>query len=185
MTMTRRPIDRPAQYRNAIERLLGEWPLVPMQELTEIAPPLDVRETDDAWIVELDLPGQDPDDIEVLIEGRTLTVRGRTQEEAERREGEYLLRERRRGQFVRALTLPGMVEVDKVTSRVENGELIINLPKAAQNRARRIEVGGSSQARPVGSGSGRPVATQSSGGNGGSRQPSDSAAGQAAAKARR
>jgi HSP20 family protein len=143
MTLTRRPLERnQVPIRNALERWFGEWPNVPLEGLTELAPPIDVRETADAYIVEIDLPGQDPGNIEVLIEGRTLTVRGKFSEESERREGEYLLRERRRGQFMRAVALPGMVDVDRVTSRAENGELIVTLPKASQNRARRIEITG-------------------------------------------
>jgi HSP20 family protein len=142
MTLVRRPLDRDQiPFRNVMERLLADWPLASMQGgFTDVAPPLDVRETDEAYIVEVELPGVDPKDTEVSIEGRTLTVRGQFAEEQEKQEGNFLLRERRRGQFMRAVALPGMVEVDKVTSRYENGELTITLPKAAQNRARRVEI---------------------------------------------
>jgi HSP20 family protein len=61
-------------------------------------------------------------------------------EEREERQGTYLLRERRQGQFMRAVALPGMVEVDQVRSDFEDGQLTITLPKASQNRARRIEI---------------------------------------------
>jgi len=142
MTLVRRPLDRnQIPFRNAMERLLGDWPLGSMQGgFTEVAPPLDVRETDDAYIVEVELPGVDPKDTEVSIEGRTVTVRGQFAEEQEKQEGNFLLRERRRGQFMRAVALPGMVEVEKATSQYENGELTITLPKATQNRARRVEI---------------------------------------------
>jgi HSP20 family protein len=124
-----------------MERFLGDWPVGSMQGgFTEVAPPLDVRETDDAYVVEVELPGVDPKDTEVSIEGRTVTVRGQFAEEEEKQEGNFLLRERRRGQFMRAVALPGMVEVDKATSQYENGELTITLPKATQNRARRVEI---------------------------------------------
>ena len=102
--------------------------------------PIDVRETDDAYLVEVDLPGIDPKNLELLIEGRTLTIRGQMTEEKEEKQGNYLLKERRQGQFMRAVALPAMVDVDKVTSKFENGQLTITLPKAAQNRARRIEI---------------------------------------------
>ena len=142
MTLVRRPLDRnQIPFRNAMERLLSDWPLAQMPGgFTELAPPLDVRETDDAYIVEMELPGVNPEETEVSIEGRTVTVRGQFAQEDEKQEGNFLLRERRRGQFMRAVALPGMVEVDKATSRYENGELIITLPKAAQNRARRVEI---------------------------------------------
>ena len=142
MTLVRRPLDRNQMpFRNPLERYLGEWSLGAMPGgFSEFAPPLDVRETDDAYIVEVELPGVDPKNTEVSIEGRTVTVRGQFAEEQEKQEGNFLLRERRRGQFMRAVALPGMVEVDKATSRYENGELTITLPKATQNRARRVEI---------------------------------------------
>jgi len=142
MTLVRRPLDRDQiPFRSAMERFLADWPMGSVQGgFTEVAPPLDVRETDDAYIVEVELPGVNPDDTEVSIEGRTVTVRGQFAEEQEKQEGNLLLRERRRGKFMRAVALPGMVEVDKATSRYENGELTITLPKATQNRARRVEI---------------------------------------------
>jgi HSP20 family protein len=142
VTLIRRSVDRPTvPLRAAIERLMSDWPMPIDGGVTELAPPLDVRETEDAYIVEIDLPGIDPEQTEVLVEGRTVTIRGRFEDEEEERQGNYLLRERRRGQFMRAVALPGMVEIDQVNSRFENGQLTIVLPKASQNRARRIEIG--------------------------------------------
>ncbi len=141
MTMTRRPDRAVVPLRTAIQQLMGDWPYVQVDGgLTELAPPIDVRETDDAYMVEVDLPGIDPKNLELLIEGRTLTIRGQMTEEKEEKQGNYLLKERRQGQFMRAVALPAMVDVDKVTSKFENGQLTITLPKAAQNRARRIEI---------------------------------------------
>jgi HSP20 family protein len=142
MTMTRRPTDRNIMpFRTAMERLMGDWPFVQVDGgLTELVPPIDVRETDDAYVVDVDLPGIDPRNLELLIEGRTLTIRGEVSDEREEKVGNYLLRERRQGQFMRAVALPGMVDVDRVTSEFDNGQLTITLPKAVQNRARRIEI---------------------------------------------
>jgi HSP20 family protein len=121
--------------------MLTDWPGVAVDGgLSEFVPAIDVRDSGDAYVVEVEMPGVNPDDIEVVIEGRTLTVRGRFAEERELDEGSYLLRERRRGQFMRAVVLPGMVEIDKVSSKFEDGELIITLPKAAHDRARRVEI---------------------------------------------
>ena len=143
MTMTRRPTDRNigvVPFRNALQQFM-DWPLAQMdRSLTELAPPIDVRETNDAYVVEIDLPGIDPENVEVLIEGRTLSVRGHFEQEEEKNEGGYLLKERRSGDFVRAIALPGMVDTEGAKSEVENGVLTITLPKAVQNRARRIEI---------------------------------------------
>jgi HSP20 family protein len=142
MTLTRRPYDRNQMpVRSALERLVGDWPFLQMDGgLSELAPPLDVRETDDAYIVEVDLPGMEPKDVEILIEGRTLTIRGEMRQEREQRQGEFLVRERRQGRFMRAVALPGMVDAEQASSRYENGQLTITLPKSQQNRARRIEI---------------------------------------------
>jgi HSP20 family protein len=169
MTLVRRPLDRNQMpLRNAMERLFSDWPLGSIQGgFTELTPALDVRETDDAYIVEVELPGIDPDDVEVSIEGRTLTVRGQFAEEQEQQEGNFLLRERRRGQFMRAVALPGMVDVDKATSQYEQGELTITLPKATQNRARRVEI--TSGNGRSGSGNGRSGTGNARSGNGNAR----------------
>jgi HSP20 family protein len=141
MTLIRRPIDRTAMpVRSAMERFLSDWPFVG-GEFTELAPPMDVRETDDDYMVEVELPGIDPNDVEVMIEGRTLTIRGTFSSEAQEHAGNVLLRERRRGQFMRAVALPGMVDIDNAESRYDNGLLTITLPKAAQNRPRRVQIG--------------------------------------------
>ncbi len=142
MTLTRRPVDRSTlPLRSALERLVGDWPLLSVDgALTELAPAVDVRETENAYEIDVDLPGVRVEDIEVLVEGRTVTIRGRFSDENEEKRGNYMLRERRRGEFIRAVALPGMVEVDQVTSRSENGQLTITLPKASQNRARRIQI---------------------------------------------
>jgi HSP20 family protein len=144
MTMTRRHMDRNiVPFRSAVERFWGDWPWAAVDgSVTELAPPIDVSETGDAYQVEIDLPGVDPKNLEILIEGRTLTIRGQMNEEKEETRGTYLVKERRQGQFMRAVALPGMVDVDQVQSRFENGQLTLTLPKAAQNRARRIELSG-------------------------------------------
>jgi len=141
MTLTRRSDQNPVQLRNALERIFGDWSMVPVDMgFSDVMPAMDVRESGDGYIVEVDLPGVNPKDTEVVVEGRTLTIKGRYSEETEKESGSFLLRERRRGQFLRAVALPGMVDVDHVTSRYENGQLIITLPKAASSRARTVEI---------------------------------------------
>jgi HSP20 family protein len=143
MTMSRRSNDRALMSVPTTFQRLLDWPFTQVdQGLTELAPPIDVRETNDAYVVEIDLPGIESQDVEVLVEGRTLSVRGKFTKEAEREKDGWLLKERRTGDFVRAIALPGMIDTDGARSAFENGVLTITLPKAAQNRARRIEIGG-------------------------------------------
>jgi HSP20 family protein len=158
--LTRRYPEREiAPLRTALDWVLQD-PWVAANRWLETGltqPMVDVRETDDAFIVEVEMPGVKPEDTEVTLDGRTLSIRGRFQEEreAEGKSGRYLMHERRSGTFARTIVLPGEIDADKVTSKFENGELAITLPKAAQSRARRIPIAGvSGEARRVGSGAG-------------------------------
>jgi HSP20 family protein len=107
--------------------------------LADTAPALNVRETPDAYIVEVELPGINPGDVEVTVEGRALTIRG-TYDQSEERQGTYLLREWRSGTFLRSVALPTVIDADHASSQVRNGELLLTLPKAAQHRARRLSI---------------------------------------------
>jgi HSP20 family protein len=116
-------------------------------------PMFDMRETDDAYVVEVELAGVKPEDTEVTLDGQTLVIRGQYGEEREEngKGGRYLVRERRTGTFARAITLPGGIDADKVTSSFTNGELTITLPKVAEAKARRIPVSaGAAGAKRVG-----------------------------------
>ena len=102
--------------------------------------PMDVIREGDDLIVRASLPGVSPDEIGVTIEDGLLTIEGESAGESEKREGEYLLRERRSGRFRRALRLPGSVDADKASPRYENGVLTISLPKREEKKARRLEI---------------------------------------------
>ena len=102
--------------------------------------PLDVRETDEEIVVTASLPGVAPEDIEVTIEDRVLSIRAEPAAEDESEKGSYLVRERRAGSYRRALRLPGSVDAEKVVSGYEHGVLTITLPKREEAQARRIEV---------------------------------------------
>jgi HSP20 family protein len=148
MTLMRRPPNRSTvPLRTVLDRLAADWPSVADGGIADMLPALDVRETDDEYVIEVDLPGIDPEQTEVLVEGRTVTIRGRIEEEAEENRGNYLVRERRQGSFLRAVALPGMIDVDKVSTRYQDGQLMITLPKASASRARRIAIGNGSGKR--------------------------------------
>jgi HSP20 family protein len=120
----------------------------------QVAMPVDMRETDDAFVIEAELPGIKPEETEVTVDGRTLVIRGRYGEEREEDDKgkRYLMRERRVGEVARSITLPAAIDPDKVTSSYEQGELKVVLPKAAESRAKRIPIkSGATGAKLVGS----------------------------------
>ena len=104
------------------------------------AVPLDVATKGEDTIVRASLPGVAPEDIQVSIEDRVLTIKGQTDEKFEDSDGQFVMRERRTGAFSRALRLPDSVDPDKVQPHYEHGVLTITLPKAEAKRARQLPI---------------------------------------------
>ena len=101
---------------------------------------LDVADRGDAYEVKASLPGVRPEDIHCAIQGDTLTIRGESKAEHERREGNYLLRERRSGAMQRTISLPAPIEADAVEADYQDGVLTLRLPKSRASMPRRIDV---------------------------------------------
>lgn len=102
--------------------------------------PLDVSESDDAYMVRASIPGVEPEELEISLQNNTLTIRGETKSEQEREGERWHLRERRMGQFQRTISLPNNVEPDQVGAMYENGVLTLTLPKSQEAKPRRINV---------------------------------------------
>ena len=103
-------------------------------------PAVDIFEEKDCFIVRADLPGVDPDDIEVNMENDVLTVSGERKNE-ERSEFEGVSRiERVSGRFLRRFTLPETADADGIKATCRNGILEISIPKQAVLAPRRIAV---------------------------------------------
>ena len=103
--------------------------------------PLDIVRDGDSITVNASLPGLRPADIDVMIEDGVLTIKAETKSEEERKEGGYLVRERRSGSFHRALRLSELVDADKAELHHENGVLTITLPVAESKKAKHLKVG--------------------------------------------
>jgi HSP20 family protein len=101
-------------------------------------PPVDIVETDDAWIVEAELPGIDRKDITIELNDNELSISGEIKERE--REGILRRRTRRVGQFDFHVTLPAAVDPDDITAVMRDGVLRVNVPKPQAARRQRIEV---------------------------------------------
>lgn len=101
-------------------------------------PPADLEETDDAFLVEIELPGINRNDIDVELTGRRLTVRGERKERE--RVGVLRRRTRRIGQFHYEVTLPDEVSGDDIEAQFADGLLTIRAPKAEGLETKRIRV---------------------------------------------
>ena len=103
-------------------------------------PAVDLRETEDAYVLEADLPGLKKDDIEISLVDNVLTLKGERKQEQERNASGWHRFERSHGAFERAFRLARGVDGEKVAAKFENGVLKVTLPKPEQARRKQIEV---------------------------------------------
>src|SRR3954470_23307774 len=103
---------------------------------------LDVADMGDRYQLRASLPGVQPDDVHLSVQGETLTIRGERKAEESEPSARWLLRERRPGAVERTVTLPGSVDVEAARASYENGVLTLSLPKATQAQPRKIRVDG-------------------------------------------
>ncbi len=104
----------------------------------EVAPlPVDIYSTDNEIVIKAAMPGANPDDVEITIEGDTLTIKGETKAV----EGvNYICQENCYGPFVRTFNLNVPVQTDKVSAEFENGVLTLTLPKTEEVKPKTIKI---------------------------------------------
>jgi HSP20 family protein len=103
-------------------------------------PALDVYETADKVVVSAELPGLDPNEVEVSVEDSTLTIRGQRHFEQETDEQNDHRIERRYGSFARSIRLPQTADADTIQARFDKGLLNVEVPKREEAKPKRIEV---------------------------------------------
>jgi len=108
--------------------------------------PIDVRETENDYVIHASLPGIKPDDVQITVHGDTLTLRGELKDEEEKKGEHWHIRERRSGVFQRSLSLGAPVSSDKAEATFEHGVLTLTLPKAEEAKPRQIRIGQAGQA---------------------------------------
>jgi len=100
--------------------------------------PVDVYTTRDDIVVQCAIPGVNPDDVDITIEGDTVTIKGNLPQPMEN--VNYIFQERPTGEFVRTLTLNVPIQADKAEAHFNNGLLALTLPKAEETKPRQIKV---------------------------------------------
>ena len=121
----------------AFERSSGENGSVVTSDWT---PAVDVKESENAFTIIADIPGVDPQDIEVHMENGMLTIKGqRESEKKEEKEG-YKRVERSYGSFYRRFSMPDTANADKIAAKSKNGVLEITIPKHDKVQPRKIAV---------------------------------------------
>jgi HSP20 family protein len=124
-------------------RFFGDWeragtPWAPMS--ASYVPQIESCVKDNTLLLKADLPGIDPKEVELTVEGNQLTIKGERKAEREGQDGNYFHREVRYGSFVRTFTIPEGVKAEDVHAVYRNGVLELSIPLPASMVAKRIPI---------------------------------------------
>ena len=101
-------------------------------------PTTDIEETDDAWVIEAELPGVNRKDVNVEMRDSELIISGEIK--AKERKGVLRRQTRKTGEFEYRVTLPGTADQEHIEANLHDGVLTVRVPKTEQAKSRRIEV---------------------------------------------
>lgn len=140
--MTRyEPFGNVLSLREAMDRLFEDSFVAPFGRLMQTTSimPVDVYETDDAFVVNAFMPGLTPDDLDITVQQQVVTIHG--EPKADDLNGlRPLVQERPTGQFTRTFSLPVPVDANRVGAEFRNGVLHLTLPKLQAARPHKIEI---------------------------------------------
>jgi HSP20 family protein len=129
--------------KREMDRLFDRFfdsPWTEMPALGDWTPAIDVTEDKDAITVKAEVPGVEPKDIAVALEGDMLTIKGEKEQKKEEKDERHHRMERSWGAFMRAVRLPSPVDGSKVAATFKNGVITITLPKAAGAKGTAIPI---------------------------------------------
>jgi HSP20 family protein len=113
-------------------------------------PDIDLKETPDALVLKVDLPGVRDEDIDVAVTGNRITISGRREEETREENEQYHAYERQFGTFTRTFVLPDVYDPDQVRAELKNGVLGVTVPKKPGAQAKHIPLISSRQSQAEG-----------------------------------
>ena len=137
------PVNALAKFQDEMTRLFEEPVFRGFRtptSLTVWTPAVDIFETVNELVLKAELPDMNEKDIDVRVEGNTLTLSGERKYEKEFKEENALRMERYYGTFSRTFTLPNTVKLEAIKAEYKNGVLTITLPKAVGSQPRQIAV---------------------------------------------
>lgn len=121
-----------------MDRVWPEWPQVKTEE--EWVPSMNLAEKEGKYLLTAELPGMKKEDINVMIDGRVLTVSGKKETHKEEEGADYYMRETSSGSFSRSMRLPTEVEEEKIEAKFEDGVLSLTLPHKDQPKTKKISI---------------------------------------------
>ena len=137
-------IDRSRGYmplRDAIDQLFAGSFITPQAfSGSGSYPPVDLYLSENDVVLQMCVPGVNPNDINIQVTGDTVTVSGEIKREQQGQKGQASFEEIWRGKFQRSFSLPTEVDPDKANASYENGMLSLTLPKSEATKPRKIQV---------------------------------------------
>ncbi|HOV38592.1 MAG TPA: Hsp20/alpha crystallin family protein [Spirochaetales bacterium] len=134
------PMTELDRMREEFDRFFGLEPMISGLFDRVKSPAIDVVEQDDAFVVTCDLPGVDMKDLEVNIANNVLTIKGEKKDSREVKDSKVYRQESWFGSFQRTLSLPDIVDPDKIEAVMKDGVLKITLPKKEEVKPKQIAV---------------------------------------------
>lgn len=123
-----------------VDRLWDEFPTPFYRRATRDIPSIDLTETRDNLIVTVEVPGINPEDLDISMTENVLTIKGEMKEDTADEGGDSHWAERRYGSFSRTLELPCRIKTEEVEAEYRKGILTIVMPKCEQDRSREVKV---------------------------------------------
>jgi len=138
------PFEEVADLRKRMDEIFGEFfgqtPFAMAATEAVWSPLVDVHETKEGLLLQVELPGVKQEDIQVSMVGDTLTLKGERKRETEVKEDSYHRIERSYGTFQRSIVLPSVVDPNRVKATYREGVLEIQLPKKEEAKPKEIKV---------------------------------------------
>jgi len=134
-----------SDFDRYFESFFGDSILSPAARLFNQMPAVDIRENENAYVLDMELPGYDEKNIDVHINGSSLTIASRqeetkTEEKQDTLQGTYLLRERKINSFTRSFKLPENADPETINAAFKNGILSMEIKKRAEAQKRTIQI---------------------------------------------
>ena len=125
-----------------LDKIFGDtdWFLPVVPHPNAIKPPMDVYETENDIVVKMNIPGFDPEHIDISIENGLLRVSGKMEEKKEEKERGYIRKEIHTGSFERVISLPAKVETGDIQAGYDKGILKISIPKSKDKQNSKIKI---------------------------------------------
>jgi HSP20 family protein len=132
---------KPEPFSREVDRLFDTFFGQGERDPRRWVPPMDLVESEKHFVLKADLPGLSEGDVAIEVEDGTLRISGERKAEREESERGWYRIERSFGSFSRSLSLPDGVDTDGIDASFRNGVLEVRIPKPAERKPRRIEIG--------------------------------------------